>query len=232
MRVVAAILAAVCCLAVAIGAGAAAYAGLTRKPTSAEVSAAAAAEVAGRWRSWPAGRIFPAALSYTTDLLTQEAVRRVGIASQTACSAGLDAAEGRRAAREGCRAVLRATYVDPLQGIVYTIGVVAFAGRGGAAGFDQGLPRAGSGAVGLRALAFPWTASAAFGDAARQASTARRQGSYVLLTTAGYADGRAAAATVQSRGRIFAPAAQLAAGVIAPLTAPVQVDCQSPRWSC
>jgi hypothetical protein len=232
LRALVAILAAVCCLAVAIGAGTAAHAELARKPTPAELSAAAAAAVAGRWQSWPTGRIFPAALGYTTQLLTQEAARRVGIAPQTACRDGLDAALDGLAARDGCQAVLRATYVDQLQGVVYTIGVLAFATLRGAAGFERGLPRGQSGVPGLRALAFPGTAGAAFDDAARQASAAQRQGPYVLLTTAGYADGRAARATLQSRGSVFAPAAQLAAEIITPLTAPAQVDCRSPQWSC
>jgi hypothetical protein len=231
-RALGAILAAVCCLAVAIVAGTATHAELARKPTPAEMSAAAAAAVADRWRSWPAGRIFPAVLGYTTQLLTQEAARRVGIAPQAACPAGLDAALRGLAARGGCQAVLRATYVDQLQGIVYTIGVVAFASARGAAAFERGLPRGQSGVSGLRALAFPGTASAAFNDGTRQASTAQGQGPYVLLTTAGYADGRPAKATRQSRGSIFAPAAQLAAGIIGPLTAPAHVDCRSPLWSC
>jgi len=232
LRALAAFLAAICCLALAIALGTAAHAELARKPTSAELSAAAAAAVTSRWRSWPSGRIFPAVIGYTTQLLTQEAARRVGIASQTSCPAGLDAALRGLAARDGCQAVLRATYVDQLQGVVFTIGVAAFVSRQEAAGFERGLPRGRSGVTGLRALAFPRTASAAFDDTARQASTAQWQGPYVLLTTAGYADGRSASATLQSRGSIFAPAAQLAAGIIAPLTAPAQVDCGSPLWSC
>src|SRR5258708_27749050 len=48
LRALASILAAVCCLAVAIYAGTAAHAELARKPTPAGLSAAAAAAVAGR----------------------------------------------------------------------------------------------------------------------------------------------------------------------------------------
>src|SRR5260370_36798194 len=198
-------LAAVCCLAVAIGAGTAAHAELARKPTPAGLSVAAAAAGAGRWRSWPTGRIFPAVLGYTTQLLTQEAARRVGIAPRTACPDGLDAALRGLAGRDGCQAVLRATYVDQLQGVVYTIGVVAFASLRGAAGFERGLPRGRSGLPGLRALAVPGTASPAFDDAPPQPPTAQRQGPYVLLTTAGYADARPARATLHSRRSIFAP---------------------------
>jgi hypothetical protein len=225
-------LAALCCLAVAIVAGTAARAELTSKPTPAELSAAAAMAVADRWRSWPAGRIFPAELGYTTNLLTKETARRIGIAPRTACPAGVDAVLRRLAARNGCQAVLRATYVDQLQGVVYTIGVLAFATGRGAERFVRGLDADRSGVIGLSALAFPGTASAAFSDAARQASTAQGQGQYVVLTVSGYADGRPAAATLEARGSVFAPAAQLASRIIRLLTVPAVVNCRSPQWSC
>jgi hypothetical protein len=224
--------AALCCLAVAIVAGKAARAELTSKPTPAELSAAAALAVADRWRSWPAGRIFPGDLGYTTNLLTRETARRIGIAPQTACPAGLDPVLRRLAARNGCLAVLRATYVDELQGVVYTVGVLAFASGRGAERFVRGLDSDKSGVVGLSALAFPGTASAAFSDAARQASTAQRRGSYVGLTVSGYADGRPAAATLEARGSVFAPATQLASRIIGLLTVPAVVNCRSVQWSC
>jgi hypothetical protein len=223
---------ALCCLAVAISAGSSARADLTSKPTRAELSAAAALAVAERWRSWPAGRIFPAELGYTTSLLTQGTARRIGIAPRTACPAGVDAVLRRLAARNGCRAVLRATYVDQLQGVVYTVGVLAFASGRGAGRFVRGLDADRSGVIGLSALAFPGTASAAFSDAARQASTAQRQGPYVVLTVSGYTDGRPAAATLEARGSVFAPATQLASRIIGPLTVPAVVNCRSPQWSC
>jgi hypothetical protein len=232
LRVLVTSLAAFCCLAVAIGAGSAARADLTSKPTPAELSAAAALAVADRWRSWPAGRIFPAELGYTTSLLTREDARRIGIAPRTACPAGVDAVLRRLASRDGCQAVLRATYVDQLQGVVYTIGVLAFASGRGAERFVRGLDADRPGVIGLSALAFPGTASAAFSDAARQASTARRQGPYVVLTVSGYADGRPAAATLEARGPVFAPATQLASRIIGPLTVPAVVNCRSPQWSC
>jgi hypothetical protein len=220
------------CLVVAVVTGAAARADLTRKPTAAELSAAAAVAVADRWRTWPSGKIFPAALGYGTDLLTQENAQRVGIAPAAACRAGLDATLRGLAARDGCRAVLRATYIDQLQGVVYTLGVVAFASPGRAAAFARGLPRGQSGVTGLSALAFAGTASAAFTDPVRQAATSSQRGPYVVLTVAGYADGAPAAATLQPRAADFTPATQLAAEVIAPLTGPAAVSCQSRAFSC
>lgn len=230
LRVVGAAAAAVCYLVVAIVAGAQAHARLTRPPTQAELSAAAALAVADRWRTWPAGRIFPAQLGYGTSLLTQETASRMGIAPATPCRAGLDAALGRLAVRYGCRAAVRATYVDQLQGVVFTVGVLAFGSARGAAAFARGVP---GGGTGLRAQAFPGTASAAFSDAARQASTKTQHGPYVVMTASGYADGRAATVTGESNSSVFAPAAQLAGDVIAPLSKPAQVNCgDHAEWSC
>jgi hypothetical protein len=63
----------------------------------------------------------------------------MGISPLTGCAAGLDPVAGAAAARQGCQAVLRATYTDQLQGIVWTVGVVAFRGPGAAAAFVRAL---------------------------------------------------------------------------------------------
>jgi hypothetical protein len=220
------------CLAVAVASGIGAHAELVRKPTAPQRSAAAAAAIADRWRTWPAGRIFPAALSYGTDLLTTEKASRTGISPDVSCASAIDASLVPAAARDHCRAVLRAAYTDQLQGIVYTVGVLAFPDARDAAAFAARLPGSTVRAIPLRALALPGTASARFSDAARQAATARQAGPFVALTTAGYADGEPAGAGQQARPAIFAPAAQLAAEIIGPLTQPVTVNCHSPEWSC
>ncbi|HEY9240704.1 MAG TPA: hypothetical protein VIP48_01890, partial [Streptosporangiaceae bacterium] len=82
----------VCCLVAAVLAGGAAIAQQTRRPTVAERAAAAATAVARRWRTWPAGRIFPATLGYTTTLLNTGTARRVGISPDDQCAAALDPA--------------------------------------------------------------------------------------------------------------------------------------------
>ncbi len=123
------------CLVIALLAGARARAAQDSAPTAARRSAAAAVAAAQRWRTWPAGRIFPATLGYTTALLTRETARRAGIAAGSACSAAMDAAAARQALRDGCRAALRGTYADELQGIIYTVGVIVFARPSGAAAF-------------------------------------------------------------------------------------------------
>ena len=230
-------LAAAGCLAVAVLAGRAAVAGQTRPPTPAERAAAAAAAVAGRWRSWPAGRIFPADLGYTTTLRGRETAHRVGISPDYRCAAALDAALARPARQDGCRAGMRASYVDQLDGVVYTLGVLAFPSPARAAAFARSvrsgqLPAGRPPAAALRALALPGTASARFTAAARQTATAGQDGPYVLLTVAGYADGRRAAATGEFNAAAFSPARQLARQILAPLDQPAVVNCARRQWSC
>jgi hypothetical protein len=255
-----------CCLAAGVLASAHARTQRDRLPTAAERSAAAAVAVAQRWRTWAAGRIFPAGLSYPTQVGTRETARRAGIAAGSACAAAMDAALARQAARYGCRAALRATYADELQGVIYTAGILVFARPSRAAAFlgavasqlrrrDSG-PGAGRGAgqvagdrrpdpgdfsvvmteksprYGLRAHVVAGTAAARFGSAARQVMTGRQQGVYVVLTVAGYADGRPAVPARNPRRGIFRPATALAAGILGPLTAPPEVSCARPEWRC
>jgi hypothetical protein len=226
----------VCCLLAAVLAGRAAIAQQTRRPTAAERAAAAATAVARRWRTWPAGRIFPATLSYTTKLLNNDTARRVGISPDDQCAAALDPALAAPARRDGCRAGLRASYVDELQGVVYTTGVLAFPSPAKARAFDRGLrlPSARPPGTALRALAFPGTAAARFADDTRQTATARQDGPYVLLTVAGYADGRPATRTAGPNNPItFDAAGQLAKAILAPLNRPAVVNCAATRqWSC
>lgn len=225
-------LAGLCCLAVAVLAGRAALAEQTRRPTAAERTAAAATAVARRWRTWPAGHIFPGTLSYTTSLADVETAHRVGISADYRCAAALDSALAGRAQRAGCRAGIRASYADQLQGVIYTMGVLAFPTPGQARAFTRGLPRGHPPAAALRALALPGTASARFTDAARQAATAQWDGPYVLLTVAGYADGRPAAATGEYDEPAFDAAKQLATAILTPLGRPVVVNCASREWAC
>jgi hypothetical protein len=225
-------MAAVACLAVTAVFGVLAVVRATRAPTPAERAAAAATAEADRWRTWTAGQIFPAALSYSTSLLTTESASRVAISTQTACASAVDPALAALATRQHCRAGLRASYLDQLQGIVYTIGVLAFPSAHRAAAFSAGVAVGASRVLALQALALPGTASSLFSSAARQAATARQAGPFVILTVAGYADGQPAGSGQEARADIFAPAAQLAADIAGPLTAPIQVNCSNPQWSC
>jgi hypothetical protein len=225
-------LAGAACLVTAVVAGSRARSEQTRRPTAAERAAAAAAAVDGRWQAWPAGRIFPATLGYVTDVLTEEKARRVGISPADGCAAALDGAAAGLAERDGCRAALRATYLDQLQGVVYTTGVLAFPSPARAAAFAVAFARSSPLPAGLRAFGLAGTVTARFNDAARQAETAEHAGPYVLLTVAGYADGRPASATAQHRRSVFLPASQLGREILTPLSRPVTVNCASREWAC
>jgi hypothetical protein len=225
-------IAAIILLVAALGAADRAHAALTRKPAAAELSAAAAFGEASRWQRWPAGQIFPAGLTYTTDLLNDESARRAGIAPGYRCAAAVDAALAALTRRYGCRAALRASYLDQPGGVVYTLGVLAFPDPRAAAGFFGHYSAGRSPVRGLHALALPGTPAAAFADAARQTASAGLYGPYVVLTVAGYADGRPAAATGERRSSAFAPATQLATEIGTPLAQPETVRCATRQWSC
>jgi hypothetical protein len=223
--------AAAACLVLAIAGGLTARAEQTRPPTTAERAAAAEAAVAARWQAWPVGHIFPARLRYTTSLHTAEHARRAGISPGHGCQAALAGAALAAARLQGCRAALRATYLDELQGVVYTAGVIAFPDPRRAAAFDKAVGRDKLPA-GLRAYRLARTGAGLFTEAARQTTMAKQAGPYVLLIVAGYADGRSAAATGQHRVAVFEPAAQLSRDILRPLTRMPTVNCASREWSC
>ena len=232
MRIIACAVAAPLGLAVAIAAGGRAHAELVRRPTTAELSAAAATGAAQRWEREPAGQIFPASIAYTTSLSTTETASRVGIAPGDACAAAVDGTLASQAQRDGCVAALRADYTDQLRGAVYTLGVLAFGSTARASGFYDNLPSAQYPATGLRALAMPGTPAALFGDAARQLAIAQLAGPYVVLAVAGYADGRPASTDSERRDVVFDPASQLVTAIAAPLAKPVTVRCGGAEWTC
>jgi len=232
-RVAACAVAAVGCLTGAAVAGLAASAEAGRQPSAAELDKAAAGAVSQRWERATAGTVFPASIGYSTDLLTAETATRAGISPSAGCAAALDGTLTGAAVRYRCAAGLRASYVDELQGTVYTIGVLAFPDASAAAAFYRTMPAPGFPATGLRALGFGGTATARFGDAQRQVAEAQQAGSYVILAVAGYADGRAAAATAERRNDVFAPEGQLVSAVVTPLTSAATVDCgDAAEWSC
>lgn len=221
------------CLMGAVVAATKVHRDLARKPTAAELTRAAAKEAARRWQAWPLGKIFPAKLPFTADLEVSERATRVGLDHPRDCSAAVDQRLAPVLSRYGCRGVVRATYLDQRQAVVFTIGLMAFPSEHAAAlarsRIEKMPPGRGSG---LRALAIPKTASAWFSNGARQAATMTAGGTYLVLTTAGYADGRPAAKTIERRPAVFEPARQLAQAVLMPLTAPAVPRCGTPGWTC
>lgn len=233
LKITVAAAAAIACLATALIAGQAGDSALTRRPTAAELSSAAATAVAQRWERLPAGQIFPGGISYSTSLLTQETARRVGIAKGTACATSLDSTLSALAARSGCHAALRATYVDELQGVVYTVGVLAFPNPRASHSFLRGVPAQKYPATGLQPLALAGTPAARFDDAARQAASTQQAGPYVVLAVAAYADGRPAMRADERRASVFAPISQMISAVAAPLGKPAVVNCDMrTQWAC
>lgn len=213
-------------------AASAAVAELTRGPSAAEVREARAAEAALRWERWPTGKIFPATLAYTSEQGGREQARRVGISSRTDCRGAVDTAVAGGLNAAGCRAVLRATYLDALQGIVVTIGVAAFPDELRARSAVPAFPGDGSPAPGLRALAFPGTVTDRFTASGRQALTLRPAGPYLVLATAGQVDGRPARALGKQRETMFSFVDDLAEDVAEILTAPASPDCAAKEWQC
>jgi hypothetical protein len=170
---------------------------MTRAATPAEANAALQKEIATRWERLPAGKIFPATVSYSDAEGSTMVARLVGIAPPASCSAALEPAAYALVRGLGCATILRATYVDASGALATTVGVAvlrspAAANKG--ANIDS-LQGAGDG---LHAVTFDGTIVGQFGDAARGAQGAASGGPYVFLYTAGFTDGLpATAATAQ-----------------------------------
>jgi hypothetical protein len=216
--------------AIAIAAVAQLVVELTRPPSQAERDGAAIREVARRWQAWPAGKIFPTTLPYSLEIGGTERARRVGIdPNGAACAAAVEPGLAGTLRGYGCLAALRATYLDQLQGLAITIGVVAFPDERSAARAKSKMPKT----PGVRPLALPGSVVARFTDAARQTSAARQDGPYVVLAAIGYADGRPAAKIKQEQTDFYTIAPQLAEAVLTPLAARPAVDCaEKAIWSC
>jgi hypothetical protein len=156
-------------------------------------------EVGKRWRTMPAGTIFPASLHYKlssalgVDLNLQLTADRIGIASQASCAAATDpAAVGAALTRHGCKAMLRATYVDGTDSYVITVGVAAMPGSAQVNAARQELAGVGGSTTGagVRTVRVVGSLAAAFTDARRQLSASMAVGPYLVFYTIGYTDDR------------------------------------------
>jgi hypothetical protein len=159
-------------------------------------------EVSKRWRTLPAGDIFPASVHY--DLSAQDLsdvsdvslqAPRVGIAPQTSCDAATDPAAARVLNSRGCQAVLRATYTDESATYVITVGVAVLGSAGQASAAATTLNQASKAGTipappGLESAAFAGTPAGSFGNGERQLTASKAAGPYVIMYAAGYADGR------------------------------------------
>ena len=123
---------------------------LPRQFTAAQQQQIANWEIASRWQQLTAGQIFPASIPYQlSPALLQDATplsvaaMRVGVAPQSGCGAGVTtSAAATVLRRDGCQAVLRATYVDATQTYVMTVGVAVLPGDAAAKRASQSLSAA------------------------------------------------------------------------------------------
>jgi len=177
---------------------------LPRKFSPAQQQQIMAWEVNARWRELPAGAIFPATTTYPPPSALDDGgaltltTSRVGITPQASCQKGVDLAAAPVLERDGCQALLRATYVDGTGTYLATVGVAVFPGSAQAAAAQQALSspalsHAGDVnalAAGVQTASFAGTPAAGFTDSRRQLSGSLISGPYLLLYTIGYADGR------------------------------------------
>jgi hypothetical protein len=166
-------------------------------------------EVMRRWQLLPAGQIFPASVSYQLSAKTlqdQDPLQlnafRVSIAPpESDCAKAVtSAAAGAVLRKNGCQAVLRATYVDATRSFVMTVGVAVLPDSAAAASVHTKLAtlrlaaaRQANGAsllpAGVLVLRYGGAGGRAY-DYNRQISASFTAGPYVVMYAAGYSDGR------------------------------------------
>jgi len=166
-------------------------------------------EVMRRWQQLPAGQIFPASVSYQLSAKTlqdQDPLQlnafRVSIAPpESDCAKAMtSAAAGAVLRKNGCQAVLRATYVDATRSFVMTVGVAVMPDSAAAASVHTKLAtlrltaaRQANGAsllpAGVLVLRYGGAGGRTY-DYNRQISASFTAGPYVVMYAAGYSDGR------------------------------------------
>ena len=182
---------------------------LPRQFTAGQQRQIEAWEVMRRWQTMPAGQIFPATVSYqlsAQDLqdaapLDLDALR-VSIAPQESdcAKAVTSAAVGAVLRRNGCQAVLRATYVDATRSYVMTVGVAVLPTEAAAANAGSGLTQVRLAAArdaadvdrlpaGVMVVRFGGVGAARY-DYYRQIAASFTAGPYVVMYAAGYSDSR------------------------------------------
>jgi hypothetical protein len=182
---------------------------LPRQFTAGQQRQIEAWQVVSRWQAMPAGEIFPASVPYQLpDAVLEDATPlnldalRVGIAPQQSdCAKSMtSAAAGAVLGREGCEAMLRATYVDSTRSYVMTVGVAVLPTVAAASSADTGLSRpllaaarnadgAARLAAGVQVVRFSGTAGELY-DYNRQISASFRDGPYSVMYAVGYSDRR------------------------------------------
>ncbi|MBL1097376.1 hypothetical protein JK363_11950 [Streptomyces sp. 205] len=158
------------------------------------------------WRNEPADTLFPETLSVRENAQSQSTDRtramwhRIGISEKSGCDEGLAGATAAEAKKLGCKAVLRATYVDPTGNTVATAGLIVFP-KGDAAKtemstfFDAEKDKRNP-LPGVKAYAVPGTAGARWSDQHSNGSAGRSVTELsipcAVVASAGAVDGRKA----------------------------------------
>jgi hypothetical protein len=167
-----------------------------RKFTAAQQRQISDWEFAKRWRDLPAGTIFPASVSYPPPAALDDdpsltlSARRVGLAAQASCTSAADPAVASVLDRDGCSAMLRATYVDETDSYVVTVGAAVLPSTDKAAVAEHTIAGTVGLGSGVHAVPFKGTPAVSFTDKRRQLSGILSTGPYVVLYTVGYADSR------------------------------------------
>jgi hypothetical protein len=177
-------------------------------------------EMERRWRVLPAGKIFPEVVPYTVSAAALDApasltlqAQRLGISSQESCSAVVTTAAAGVLEHGGCSVAFQATYVDSSGSMVATVVVAVLPASSAASSVAHALKAPAYGAAGpAQTFPVPGTPAAAFGDTQRQLSHVEAAGPYVILSTAGFTDGRAG--LVSDDGYVDAEMASLTEGLV------------------
>jgi hypothetical protein len=171
---------------------------LPRQFTVAQRRQIAGWELERRWRALPAGAIFPDSVSYSVpglelnsaSSLTLQA-HLLSISPTTTCAAAVSGTAAQILSQHGCTAAMRATYVDSSGSLVATVAVAVLPDAAGERAVIQDLTGSGHVSAALvQALPVARTSASDFGDPQRQVTSAIGAGPYVILSTAGFADGR------------------------------------------
>ena len=154
-------------------------------------------EMLRRWRAWPAGQIFPRTLGYDVPGYALSGhrglhltARRAGIARMAHCASAVNAPAAKILTGQGCQVVLRATYVDATRSLVTTVGVAVMPSPAAAASAATALSVGSGVRPGVVPVPFPRTIAARFFEPERQLTVATSDGPYLVLSAAGFADGR------------------------------------------
>lgn len=170
---------------------------LPRKFTPVQQQRIMAWETSGRWRTMPAGKIFPASVTYqlpgNSFAATNElplVAHRVGIARQATCAAAADPAAAKVLTADRCAAILRATYADETDSMLVTVGVAVMPSTNAARSAARQLSSGPQRHPGVRVAPFHGTLAGKLTNHQRQLSWSMNEGPYLVLSTAGYSDGR------------------------------------------